>query len=253
MTVKRGELRHTISPLISVDEFEPKAGLTKELIVLGFYLMNEKAAKELDIFIQRGWLDIVDSEPSPNPDERGNYVLFVEFKRTDAFREQLFQFLEDIENLTGKMDWNVKPYLADKSFKLKDKHLFDFIITDPNSYVDKQTFLQSVSAQSSVEESIHTFFKDSSLRTLTIEGKRVIFGVGRSMTGTMVGFGECNEILKRHRLSESPVRLIDAPLEVQSLRKLLGEAWDVHSIGEYAAIVNESDYVLLIKNLIFSF
>lgn len=253
MTVKRGELQHTVSPLISVDEFEPKAGLSKEIIVIGVDVMNEKVAKELDIFIQRGDLDTIDSEPSPNPDENGHYVLFVEFKRDEAFKDRLIKFLKDIENITGKMKWMIKPYLADKAFKLSDEKLFDFIITDPNSYVDKQTFLSSVSRQNSVKESIREFFRDSNLKNLTIDEKRVIFSTYKRMSGTMVGFGECNKVLKRNRLLETPVKLIDVPREVGSLRKMLGETWDVHSIGEYAAITNESGRVLLVKNLIFLF
>lgn len=253
MTAKRGELQHTVSPLISVDEFEPKSGLSKEVIVIGLSLMNEKAAKELDIFVQRGWISIVDSEPSPNPDENGHYALFVEFKRNNGFKEQLSDFLKDIENLTGKMEWMIKPYLSDEHFDLDDEQLFNFIITDPESYVDKQTFLSSVRHQDSVQESIRSFFKESNLKDLTIDGNRVIFRATRSMTGTMIGFGESNEVLKRHRLVESPIKLIDAPIEVQSLSRVLGGGWEVYSMKEYAAIVNESDHLLLVKNLIFSF
>lgn len=253
MTIKRGELQHTVSPLVSVDEFEPKAGLSRELIVLGIKLMNETAAKELDIFIQRGDLKIIDSEPSPNPDENGKYVLFVEFRRDEQFKENLSHFLKDIENVTGKMKWMIKPYLSDEHFKLSDSRLFDFIITDPDSYVDKQTFLTAIDRQNSVKESVRSFFKDSNLKDLTIDGDRVIFDSSLKMSGTMIGFGECSEVLKRHRLIETPIKLVDAPTEVQSLSKMLGEMWDVHSIGEYAAIVNETDCVLLVKNLIFSF
>ena len=72
MSLKNGDLHGTLKPKVSIDEFEPKAGEDNDVIVVAFYLDDEDPAKDLNTFIQRGFIDTLDVEVSPNTDDEGN-------------------------------------------------------------------------------------------------------------------------------------------------------------------------------------
>lgn len=110
LTFNRHELHGVVKPCISVDEFSPKSGTASEVIVVGFYVAGLDPAKELNSFIQRSPVDTIDCETSPNPDENGDYVVFVEVKRTPLFPAELNNILRDVDNLVGNVDWMVKVY-----------------------------------------------------------------------------------------------------------------------------------------------
>lgn len=133
MTVKRHELKDTVLPYVSVDEFKSKTGTDYEVIVVAFYCIDAEPAKELSSFIEKGFLDILDTEVSPNPDEQGHYIVFVELKRNDSFIPVFKELLIDNENVTDKMDWVVSVKEVDGFFKMDDPNLMHWLTlaTDP--------------------------------------------------------------------------------------------------------------------------
>jgi hypothetical protein len=61
-----GDLAGTLLPDVSIDEFEPKAGNDEDVIVVAFHLNDKDPADDLNTFIQRGFIDTLDVEVSPN-------------------------------------------------------------------------------------------------------------------------------------------------------------------------------------------
>ena len=47
MALKEGDLKNTILKNISIDEFEPKTGEAKDVMVIGLYLNETAPAKDL--------------------------------------------------------------------------------------------------------------------------------------------------------------------------------------------------------------
>src|SRR4249920_668364 len=126
MSLKNGDLAGTVLPDVSIDEFEPKAGDEKDVIVVAFYLDDEEPAEDLNTFIQRGFIDTLDVEVSPNTDEEGRYLVFVEMSRNDTFPNKFQALLKDVENVAGEMEWEIKPYLADRTFDVNDPELYTY-------------------------------------------------------------------------------------------------------------------------------
>ena len=83
MSLKNEDLKGTILPTVSIDEFEPKAGDNENVIVVAFYLIDQDPAEDLNTFIQRGVVDTLDVEVSPNTDDDGRYLVFVEMARNE--------------------------------------------------------------------------------------------------------------------------------------------------------------------------
>lgn len=245
MGLKHDELAGTIRPLISVDEFDPKAGETPEVIVIGFYACDDDPAQDLNTFIQRGTFDVLDADVSPNPDENGEYLVFVEFERTPEFEKTFYKFIKDIENVTGKQDWMVKPYLCDHALSITDPELFSYIITQPNLYTPKDEFVMDVQ----VEESL----RNSDISGLTTDGNYVIITDNSNrVAARVIDFGTFERMSVMHRLSESAISMSPRS-EVVALASILGKNWSVHDLGKVIALENQNNEILLVDDIHFKY
>jgi len=242
MSLKNGDLAGTILPTVSIDEFEPKAGSTKEVIVVAFYFTDKEPAEDLNTFIQRGFIDTLDVEVSPNTDEEGRYLVFVEMSRDDTFPNKFKALLKDVKNVSGEMDWEVKPYLSDTTYELDDPELYNFIITNPNEYVPKDEFTMA-----SMKENISEFFKASLISNLTIENNTVTLVSNRNkIVAEVVDVGDYDTVIGRNFLSESAFRVGKNPYEANVLQSMLGNC-QVLPIDKYLCI-SKDDRVMLLRN-----
>lgn len=243
MSLKNGDLAKTILPYVSIDEFEPKAGNDLEVIVVAFYLDDKEPAEDLNTFIQRGFIDTLDVEVSPNTDEEGRYLVFVEMMRDDTFPNKFQALLKDVENLSGKMEWEVKTYLADeKVFHFNDPELFNYIIIDPDLYVTKDKFKMK-----EIEESIQLFFKNSYANILTVDGNTItMYYNGKKLVTEVVDAGDYDAVIGRNFLTETAFNLNSALYETKVLQSMLCDC-QIATLGEYLC-VNKDDKVMLLKN-----
>ena len=70
------DLEDLVLPILSIDEYESK--IEDDGIVVGFYTQYKDPANDLNRFIQKSAIDILDSEVSPAPTEDGYFIVFVE-------------------------------------------------------------------------------------------------------------------------------------------------------------------------------
>lgn len=243
MSLTSGDLAGNILPDVSIDEFEPKAGDDKEVIVVAFHIVDKDPADDLNTFIQRGFIDNLGVEVSPSTDEEGRYLVFVEMSRNDTFPNKFQALLKDIENVSGKdIIWKVKPYLSDTTYKFNDPELFNFIILKPDEYVPKEKFKVD-----NMKESIIQFFEGSLVSGLTIDGNSVTLTHNRSkVTADVVDIGDYDSVIGRNYLSESAFKVGQNPYEAKVLSSMLGNC-QILPIGKYLC-VNRGDTVMLLKN-----
>lgn len=243
MSLKHGDLRSTLLPELSIDEFEPKAGDNKDVIVVAFYLEDENPADDLNTFIQRGFIDTLDVEVSPSTDENGNYLVFVEMSRDETFPNKFTALLKDIENLTGDITWKIKTYLAgDRTFGVGDPELFNFLIIDPEQYVPKDEFKMK-----EIDEGIVDFFTDSYATGLTIDGNIVTISYnGREVITEVVDVGDYDTVIGRNFLSEAAFGVGKNPFEASVLSSILGNC-QILPLGKYLC-VSRDEKVMLLKN-----
>lgn len=240
MTLKHNSLKGTILPYISIDQFQPKSGSTQEVIVVAFYAIEDGPAKDLNRFIQRGFIDALDSEPSPNPDEEGNYLVFVEFERTPDFIDSLYSLVKDVENVTGKMDWSVKPYLADNEIPLGDTQLTKYIILSPEHYVEKADFVVD---EEDIEESVKYFLRHSYISDLTFDSNYVI--INETVSARVVDFGPNTVLSEKYKFNNKPVE-ISVPREVNALWEAIGDAYDTSYIDRKVVIASTHNNNILV-------
>src|ERR1019366_7784095 len=157
-------------------------------------------AADLNTFIQRGFIDTLDVEVSPNTDEEGHYLVFVEMSRDDTFPDKFKALLKDVGNVSGNTDWRVKTYFSDgQSFAYNDPELYNYVIIDPADYVPKDKFKMT-----KMKEAIGDFFNPSLVRDLTIDGNVVtLVGNGSKIIAEVVDVGDYDTVIGRNFLSES--------------------------------------------------
>lgn len=223
MGLRHKELERMILPIISIDEFEPKAGSNEEIIVVAFFAVDELPAYDLDDFIDKSIIEFIDSEVSPNPNEEGQYLIFIEFKRQPNFWMKLYDMVEDIENVTGKQNWKVQPYLVDDLYDLHDPNLQDVVITQSEEYVPRSEF----------DATVEDYVEDSDLLTFEQNEKHLKFGGAYgSIVVEYIDFGSTDRLVNRLRLNEQHVSLNTSATQT-ALKSILGKKWDVTTIGNY--------------------
>jgi hypothetical protein len=107
--VEYGDLETLVDSTVSVAEFKPKTGTEEDVIVVGFYVKDEAPAIDLAKFIERGVTPILDTEVSPNPNDIGMYIVFVEVENEDLMRTTL-NLINDIRGLVKVKEWEIKFY-----------------------------------------------------------------------------------------------------------------------------------------------
>jgi len=140
MSLREEDLKGVVLPKISVDEFEPKTGEKEDISVIGLYVKEESAGEDLANFINKGSMPYRDVEVSPNPTEDNEYMVFVEMDRDDALLNNLFELVDDISHLSGKLQWKVKPLLSEDPVSLDMEVLTGLVAQDPSQYKTKEEY-----------------------------------------------------------------------------------------------------------------
>lgn len=243
MSLKNGDLAGTVLPEVSIDEFEPKAGDVSEVIVVAFYLNDEEPAADLNTFIQRGFIDTLDVEVSPNTDEEGRYLVFVEMSRDETFPEKFFALLKDVQNCTDKMDWKIRTYYSgDAEFSVDNPELLTYLILVPEEYVPKDEFKMK-----EIEEGINDFFSNSLATNLTIDGNFVTLSQNRTKIVTeVVDVGDYDVVIGRNFLTETAFGVGQNPYEAKILESFLMDC-QILPLGKYLC-ASRGDKVALLRN-----
>ncbi len=251
--MKHEDLVDLVIPKISLDEFSPKTGENKDVIVLGFYVDDLEPAKDLSNFIETGAYETLDVEASPASNEDGHYMVFVEMDRNNQIFEKIDKILHDVENLSGKLLWNVKPYYADTEYKLSEDTWKDFVIVEPDMYVDKKTFQQGKAEAENNEykEDLGNFLIDSLMSEVSLnkdtEAETITFQRGkRIFEFEIVNYGQ-QDILED--VSSEPIRSMLS--DDLAFADAIGKSYVINNFseGRFTITREGSDKVLLLRKI----
>lgn len=222
--LKRHALKGTVIPLISVDEFEAKSGTDEEVLVIAFYMDDEDPAKDLDSFIERSPFDIIDVDVSPNPDENGNYLVFVEVKRQPGIGELFKELVTDIENVTDKMDWKVKS-LGNEEIPIEEFDLESFVTPAEDVTSSEDT---DVEEPEDIEE---TVLKNTNAKTIVTENNQIkLRGHNAELVLNKLCSGDSDKIVEDYQLVGKNIDILYSSPGLTALRILLGEDWEIMAI-----------------------
>ena len=263
MSLRSGDLVDTVLKRVSIDEFTPKTGTPEEVSVVGFYVTENSVGQDLYRFINNGVVKIRDVEVSPNPDLDNYYMVFVEMDRTPELIENINTLFCDINNVTERMQWQVKSYLMDdyQDWCLVKDQNQGYIPTTPAAYVTKEVFdeglaqleearLQEELEMQSQDNSNHIlkFLENSSLLEAGID-QGVLHMRGSSDVASLniIDFGQAQSVMENLGISESALG-DSSSWEHRRFNAMLGEMKAV-PISEYMVLFHPQLSEILVTQI----
>lgn len=227
--LKVGDLKDLAINTISIDQYESK--IDDNSIVVAFYILYRQPAIDLNRFIQKSAVDILDTEMSPAPTEDGYYVIFVELSRNSKFPQKLMWLVNTLKALLDINDWYFRSY--------KNHNAVELNLENIKKYVDTN----------SIKENIMNYFKNSILESLEIKNNNLIFERnGSSLNAKFIGYGYPGSLFERFNLNDKPFKLDESAQEkTRQIASFLGENWDVENIDDYYILNNSTDKSVIIK------
>jgi hypothetical protein len=135
------DLKDLVLPYIGIDEYKPKTGQEREVIVISILCKDELPAQDLKRFIESTAAEILDVDTSEVPDNNDNYPVFIEVKRDKKFWSKFHTVIQDVQNTCGRLDWRISVYKNDNLFKMSDPELLNSVVVNKKIY--DRRFLQT--------------------------------------------------------------------------------------------------------------
>lgn len=216
--LQEGDLKSTVLPLISIDEYEGK--IEKDNIVVAFYCFDKLSARDLDGFIQRTSIPIFDADISNSPTVQGYYLVFVEFERNKGFVKNIHDLLDEVHNLAKIKKWKFRALKHDGLVIYSKENIEKYI-----RMVNKDEEVENITLK---KESITTFFRKSILEELEFDDTYLKLKKGTIVKEyRIVDFDNADTIFES--LSNKPINLSGLK-EIKILESILGMGWTIFMI-----------------------
>ena len=137
MTVKYGEMVNLVNATISIDQYKPKIGEANETVVLALEVMQEGAASDLSNLIETDVVETLDVDVSQGPNNKGNYLVFVEFQRNNKLHTSIVEMMKVVANVTTITEWQFEYYKGDGAVDLNEDNLKSSVLDNQDEYVLK--------------------------------------------------------------------------------------------------------------------
>jgi hypothetical protein len=229
--MREGDLADLVLPLISVDEYQSKVD-PDEAIVIGFYVHDQAAADDLNRFLQKSAVPILDTEVSPAPDQHGYYLVFVELTDNSRLAENVADILSEMVGLVDIEEWQMRVRDFDDLIPFSPQALTQ-ALKRPEERMKEQAILQ--------------FLGDSLLENASIDGDLLVLQAGSErLVFNVVGFDEVDHLLHAQRLDEAAIHYdLRTVARTNRIARMLGEQWSVMELRNYTLLHREMRGLLL--------
>jgi hypothetical protein len=103
------DMEGLMKPTVHVDEFSSKMGDDDDIIVISFFVRDERAAKDLMSWFEKGYDFVIDADRSPGEIKPNRYLVYVEIRRRSTAGAQVEILIDDLGTLTEftTEDWTM--------------------------------------------------------------------------------------------------------------------------------------------------
>ena len=238
MGLKYNDLADTVLHNLSIDEFEPKTGESRDVVVVGIRVIDEPPGKDLYRYLNNSMHSehIRDVETSPNPDTEGYYYVFFEVDRNTESLALIREIITDIEQVTGKLKWTASTHLTDKEMGLRKEELEKYFIDSPENYMSRDEWEQQdqeVETLTDAEEVLEFLYATPCKKSFIEE--RLSLSLGNDVAHFRVsGIGEHSEVMEKFNIHESLIKPDN--LNMAKFRKMIGYRYVAEAIDNYIVI-----------------
>ncbi len=220
-----------VRAVVSVDCFQSK--IDEQAIVLAFSVSDRTAADDVNRFIQKSYVDLLDTEVSAAPDQKGFYLVFVEMVNDDKLAKGIADLCGDLSALCAIEKWVVEVRGNEPTPGLKANEI-------------------EAAVNEKMGRHLEEFFLRSSLDHVVLNENVWTVGKGNSqLSFTVDDFGTLSEVTARNNLHR--VNLDESANSSNLCAEvcaMFGAGWSVQKLDEMFALYHEStDQLLLIQPL----
>jgi hypothetical protein len=103
------DLEGLMKPTIHIDEFSSKMGDDDDIIVVSFFVRDQKAAKDLMNWFEKGYDFVIDADKSPGEIKPNRFLVYVEIRRRSTAGGHVETLIDDLGTLTefNQNDWSM--------------------------------------------------------------------------------------------------------------------------------------------------
>jgi hypothetical protein len=174
--LEQGDLKRLLHPKIHIDEFTSKMGDDADILVLSFKLLEKQPANDLMSFIERGYDWVLDADISTGELDDGDYLVFVEMKRSPIAAKQIVELIEDILNLSDQKfdEWRFQYQKSKLEYPVSAENLRKIVPLTAEEYIKKYNKDDDIN---SLKESARVKITSKAPVNSFTESLRVIAGI----------------------------------------------------------------------------
>lgn len=134
--LEQGDLKRLVHPEIHIDEFKSKMGDDADIVVVSFKVTSKEPALDIVDFVEKSYDWVLDADASSGEVEDGDYLVFVELKRTPRAAEEIVEMLDDLMNLTEQdiNDWTFRYRAKGKDLPVEVETIRQHVPQTPEDY-----------------------------------------------------------------------------------------------------------------------
>lgn len=226
------DLRGMVRASVSVDQYESKIDDTAT--VIAFMVSDINAANDLNRFIQKSYVKILDTEVSAAPNQEGFYLVFVEMPTNDQLADGVSNICQDISALTDISKWVVEVRGYERSQPTPKEQLGALLADRLTTNLDE-------------------FFNRSELDHVVVNENQWTIRKGQtSLCFELEDFGDLSQVLARNNLYTHAIdESASAIFTCSVFENILGSGWATKKLGEcYVIYHEESPETLLIRPIL---
>jgi hypothetical protein len=229
--LRRSDLQNLVSDVISIDEYNSK--IDDSAIVIAFHVQDRNAAQDLNRFIQKSFVDLLDTDVSPAPDQKGFYLVFIELPLNTSIGEAVYNITKDVGALADVEAWRMRLRTVKGTRPFNAKLV--------NRVLVKQ-----------LSNNVKEFFHTSDLNDVILEGSQLkMVGAGQVIGLPFVAYGPHERLFSQLNLTECAIPFnSNEKMMASRLQVLLGRNWDVEALEEHLVLRSyNSSQILLLRLL----
>lgn len=223
------DLKGMLDNFVSIDEYESK--IDESAIVIAFYVTDRHAAQDVSRFIQKSFVELLDSEVSASPDQNGRYLIFVELPMNNKVSSEIAELCDDLSSLGAIKTWRVKVRGQEEVKGLPAKEIQKII-------------------DQGLTELLEGMFQGTRMTSILVESVCKVRFDSQEMQFSVTDHGLVEDVTKRNNLDSCAIDLsIVSQRMCRNINNLLGIDWTVEKLGEHFLLVNNrTNQAPLIEN-----
>lgn len=238
--MRAGDLEDLVLPLVSIDEYESK--VSEKAVVVGFYVHDKDAADDLNRFIQKSPVQLLDTDVSPAPDQHGYYLVFVELENDRRIVDNIEDIVNEVTPLANTDEWHMQLRGSDGTMPFSRKVLSRrFAEMRDDEIVDD-------SQEDDTEHRVMEFLSHSDLSSAVVEDERVVLSSPQvEFHGVIAGIGDVETLMVENGLEDAAFSLdLHHVAECKRISQMLGEGWVSSRIGGHILVQRQGEEIALL-------